>query len=165
MRASKRAHNDMGKMYRILREIGAGQSKTAPATTTITTGQFKKHFEKLSSQRFERRPQEIERAAARAEDKRRDPEAIEANQLLNETPQEEEIIEAIKYMKDGAPGEDNLRISYIREAHSSVKLEVVKAVQVMFEYPAEEWDTCLKTGMMCPIFKKGDKTIPGTTEE
>ena len=46
---------EMGTMYRILRQLGSRDSK--PNTgTTITTAEFKAHFEKVSKERYEVEP-------------------------------------------------------------------------------------------------------------
>ena len=53
--------------------------------------------------------------------------AIEANELLNERPEREEIVMAMNEMRDSAPGEDGVRLLYIREAYDEVKdVEIFK---------------------------------------
>ena len=60
----------MVRMYRTLREIRTGNNKREQPTTTLTTADFKKHFEDLSAQRYEREPHEIEAAMLEMRDLR-----------------------------------------------------------------------------------------------
>ena len=152
---------NIGQMYRLLREISQATSKTAPPSSTITTEEFKDHFSALSAHRFERSPTDIETAVQRAVDLREDLLAKEYNELLNEIPQEEEILEAMKNVKDSAPGEDGIRMSYINHADIQVKMEIVRMIKVMFTTEPSNWEESLKIGHMVPIFKKGDRNIKG----
>ena len=95
------------------------------------------------------------------EDMTSNPEAQEANRDLNIVPEENEIREAIKEVKDSAPGEDGIRISYIKMADPEIMQQVIWMVQYMFNNRAEEWPSSLKTGMICPIYKKGDRNTGG----
>ena len=72
-------------------------------------------------------------------------------------PESEEIERAIKEMKDSAPGEDAVRMRYIWEACMEVKDKVVNIVNMMFEKRANEWEACMRTGIMIPLFKKGSR--------
>ena len=120
---------DMGRMYRILREIGAGNSKREHPTTTLTMADFKKHFEYLSAQRHGREPHEMEAAMLEMEDLRMEEIAREANIMVNEMPEEGEIENAIKEVKDSSPGEDGVRISYIKLEDPATKQQIVRIVQ------------------------------------
>ena len=91
-------------MYRTLKEIGTGNNKIEQPTTTLTTADFKKHFEDLSAQRHEREPHEIEAAMLEMKDLRMEESSREANIMVNEMPEEEEIEDAIKEVKDSSPG-------------------------------------------------------------
>ena len=83
--------------------------------------------------------------------------AKEANNLLSKTPSEEEILEKMKRVQDSAPGEDGVRISYIRAASDEVRKWVMQMVTFMFEHRAHRWDEELNMGQIDPIFKKGDR--------
>ena len=148
---------DMLRMYRTLREIGAGNNKREQPTTTLTTTDFKKHFEDLSAQRYEREPHEIEAAMLEMKDLRMEESAREANIMVNEMPEEEEIEDALKEVKDSLTGEDGVRISFIKLADPATKQQIVRMDQHMFENGTEEWTPSLKTGLICPIYKKGDR--------
>ena len=73
------------------------------------------------------------------------------------TPEPEEIVEAMKEVRESAPGLDGVRISYIREAEAGVRGRCVELGRRMFEEGAEQWDASLKVGGMVPLFKKGDR--------
>ena len=151
----------MGDMYKVLRVIGRKSWKKAPVSTSITASEFKEHFERVSEERYEREPGEIRATVERACDLRMDEKAREANEMMNESLTREEIVEAIGEIKESAPGMDEVRIGYIRNACEEVKDAVIGMVQFMFEKRAHKWDEVLKTGMMCPLFKKGDRMDRG----
>ena len=76
---------------------------------------------------------------------------------LNRIPSEGEIMTAIKEIRESAPGEDGVRISYIKLACDEMKAVIVELVQLMFQKRAHEWSEGLKTGIIVPLFKKGDR--------
>ena len=73
----------------------------------------------------------------------------------------EETEEATKEMKESAPGEDGIRMCYLKEACEEVKDALIGMVQFMFEERAHKWDEWLKGGVMCPLLKKGDRRVKG----
>ena len=81
--------------------------------------------------------------------------------MVNAIPEEVEIEDAIKEVKDSSPTEDGVRISFIKLADQATKQQIVRMVQHMFQNGAEEWTTSLKTGLICPIYKKGDRNTGG----
>ena len=72
-------------------------------------------------------------------------------------PERDEIERAMKEMKDSSPGEDGVRLRYICDACEEVRMKVIEIVRMMFEKRANEWDECVKSGIIVPIFKKGDR--------
>ena len=122
--------------------------------------EYRQHFKEVSDQRFERSPREIEEAIAGLRDIKNEESARRANERMNEPPTEEEIWKAIKVIKDSAPGEDNVIISYICHADRELKKQITKLVQFMFDNNAETWEESLKMGDMVPTYKKGNKEIP-----
>ena len=84
-----------------------GQKKEV-AGTQLTTEQFKTHFEKVSHQRFENRPEEVERVVEKAEDLRGTRKAEEWAEKLDEVPTMEEMLREMALMRDSAPGEDGV---------------------------------------------------------
>ena len=103
----------LGDMYKCLRKIGT-KGKPEARGTTVTVNEFKEHFESVSNERYENDPSVIAEVVRGAKDLRRMRRAKEANDFMNEVPEREEIEEAMKEMSESAPGEDGVRISYIR---------------------------------------------------
>ena len=150
----------IGEMYDILKVIGRKGWK-APASQRITVEQFKEQFESTSAQRYEVEPNVIRQAVEGAHDLRGSVKAREANERMNEDVSREEVVIAMKEMKDSAPGEDGVRLLYIREACEEVKEAVIGMVQFMFEKRADRWNESLKVGLIAPLYKKGDRSVPG----
>ena len=146
----------VGDMYKCLRKIGM-RGRPAAKGTTVNANEFKEHFERVSKDRYEEEPSMIVETVNRAKDLRMDVRAQEANEFMNEVPEREEIEEAMKEMKESAPGEEGVRIGYIRFACEEMKARIIRIVQEMFEHDAGRWDDSLKVGIMIPLFKKGDR--------
>ena len=123
---------DVGSMFRLLRQLGGRDSKP---NSTITTDEFKTHFQQVSSERYENMPEELMTWVRKMGDWRNDPRHVKANKKLNETPSPHEIEECIKDLKDSAPGADNVRIKYIKLSSQSTKNNVVRIFTEMFESP------------------------------
>ena len=127
-----------------------------PPTTTVSTREFKEHFESLTAERFEREPREIEDVVKSMTDLRENQDAKAANNKMNVIHSEGEIMKAIEETKDSAPGENGIRISYIKQTDQEILRRIIDMVRFMFTHGAEQWDEGLKVGLMCPIFKKGN---------
>lgn len=150
------ARGKIGEMYKCLRKLGT-RNRPAARSTTVTVSEFKEHFERVSKDRYEEEPRVIEEAVRGAVDLRNDRRAREANELLNEVPEREEIMDAMKEMRESAPGKDGVRIGYIRNACEEVKGKVIEIVRKMFECRADKWEESAKVGLMVPLHKKGDR--------
>ena len=72
---------------------------------------------------------------------------------LDRIPEEEEIIEQMKLMRDAAPCEDGVCLSYLLNGGRKVLDEVIQMVGFMFENGAEMWEDTLKIGMVVPLYK------------
>ncbi|MEL7302028.1 MAG: endonuclease/exonuclease/phosphatase family protein, partial [Pseudomonadota bacterium] len=151
----------VGDMYKILREIGMRGKRKAGRGGMLTANDYKRQFERVSSERYEERPEVIEGAVRNARDLREDERAIEANEKMNEIPSVREIVDAMKDMKESAPGEDGVRISFIRYACEELQERVIEMVQKMFVSRANDWSEGLKGGIIVPLYKKGDREDPG----
>ena len=114
----------VGEMYKILNELGMRGKKRAGRGGLLKANDFKEQFERVSSERYEERPEVLEAAVRNARDLRGDRTAREANEEMNEVPSRIEIESVMKEMKESAPGEDGVRISYIRYACEEMKAEV-----------------------------------------
>ena len=75
---------------------------------------------------------------------------------MNEVPERDEIMKAMKEMQESAPGEDGVRIGYIGNACEE-KFGVVEMVQRMYECRADRWEESVKVGITVPLSKKGDR--------
>ena len=127
----------MGEMYKILKEIGRKEWK-APPSVGITVEEFKEHFEKVSEMRYEVDPAVIGRVIGEVRDLRGCEKAREANECMNGELVREEIEEAMKEMRESAPGEDGIRMCYLKEACEEVKDALIGMVQFMFEERAHK---------------------------
>ena len=94
-----------------MRRLGT-RERPAARSMQLTVDEFKSHFESVSKDRYEERPDVIERAVRGAVDLRNDRRAKEANGCLNVVPESEEISEAMKETRESAPGLDGVRIGY-----------------------------------------------------
>ena len=103
----------LGEMIKVLNELGR-RGDMACASGNISVNDLKEHFERVSSERYEVEPEVIERAVNEANDLRGDGRAREANELLNEDLNDEEILEAMKEMEESAPGADGVRIGFVK---------------------------------------------------
>ena len=147
-------------MYVALRKLGRRGHRGTAGTTIISEG-LKAHFEKLTGERFENSREEIKIAVTEVTDIRQKLLAMEANDLLNGEPDEEEIIREMKNVKESTLVKDEVRMIYIKESGDEMEKEVVKMVQFMFNNRAHRWEESLKTLRLAPIFKKGDREVEG----
>ena len=150
---------DIGSVYRILKQLGSRTSK--PNTgTTLTTKDFKEHFERVSKDRYEVDPVSLFRSVHKMADRRNDPKAIEGNEFLNRPPTSAEILKCITEIRSSAPGKDNVRIDYIKFANEKLQEAVIAVVKKMFNERAPRWDEILKSGQIVPLHKKGSINDP-----
>ena len=75
--------------------------------------------------------------------------AREANECMNGELGREEIEEDMKEMRESAPGEDGIRMCYLKEACEEVKDALIGMVQFMFEERAHMCYECLKGQRGC----------------
>ena len=149
--------NDSGVMYKNLRKLGKRGLTKGPQTSTITKEQFKEHFQKISKDRFENTPEEIEEIVNQMEDVSMDELAEQCRDFLETSPTNEEIRIQMKEMRESAPGEDGVRLIYIQKAGPRMQAKVMKMVRFMFENGADNWEESLKSGLVIPLHKKGDR--------
>ena len=155
---SAEQRGDVGGLYRSLRKLGLRGVKKEAQGTSLTTGQFKEHFMKVSEERFENSPEEIEKAVDMAMDLRQGEEAEEWRRWLNRSPDFVEVTREMAKMRDSAPGEDGVRLRFLCGGGRAVLDEVVKLVVYMFVNETDKWEESLKTGMVVPLYKmKGDR--------
>ena len=141
-------------MYKCLRRLGT-RERPAARSMQLTVDEFKNHLKSISRDRYEERPEVIERGVRGAVDLWNESRAKEENKCLNVVPEGEEIREAMKETRESAPGLDGVRIGYIRKACEGIQGRVIEIVQRMFEVRANEWDELVKVGAMVSFHKKG----------
>ena len=151
----------VGEMYKIMKELGMRGRQRAGRGGMLRANDFKEQFESVSNERYEELPHVIEDVVGNARDLRGDVRARAANVEMNAVPSRGEIESAMKEMKESAPGEDGVRICYIRYACEEMKERVIEMVQKMFVSRANEWSETLKGGVIVPLYKKGDREDPG----
>ena len=147
-------------MYELLRKLGTRNSK--PYTgTSLTTEDFRNQFSEVSAHRYENTMEKINEAINLIEDRRTNTALIEANKQLNSDISDVEMQEAMEEVKDSAPGKDEVRMRYIREACAELKINIMDLITRMFNSRAASWSAILKIGLMVAIFKKGNRNEAG----
>ena len=64
---------------------------------------------------------------------------MEANDLLIEEPDEEEIIRETKNVNESTLGKDQIRMIYMNESGDEMEKEAVEMVQFMFNNRGHRW--------------------------
>ena len=150
---------ETGTVYKLLKRLGQRGERQAPTSTTLTKEDFQKHFMKVSEDRFENTPEDIDDLIDGIEDIFSTDKAEIAREWrdrLEEIPSNEEIIAQMKKMKDSAPGKDGVRISYLLKGGREILNRLIEMVQFMFGSDADKWEESLKIGLVIPLHKKGD---------
>ena len=124
----------------------------------FTEEEFKGHLEKITHERYENSPDQILKTIEKIQDLTVEEETLErSNELIVQISSFEEIKNEITKMKDAAPGEDEIRLRYIREAGDEIKKSVYRKIQWLWENPAHRWEDGQKVGIIIPLHKNGDK--------
>ena len=110
------ARNEIGRMYEILKQLGLKGTRTRRDQAQFTAEEFKEHFEAVSKERFECPPEEIERTASRIATHKEESLLLTAGRSLNAEMSDEELLTAASGVKEKAPGQDNVRKIFIKEA-------------------------------------------------
>ena len=95
------ARGRIGDMYSSLRRMGK-RERPATRSMKLIVEEFKEPFESVSRNRYQERPEVIERAMRGAVDLRND-RANEESECLNVVLESEEINEATKETRESAP--------------------------------------------------------------
>ena len=126
------AEGRVSDMYKVLKELGMRGKQMAGRGGGLTSAEFKEQFESVSRERHEEDPEVLEVAVRNARDLRGEASAREVNERMNMVPSVIEIEAAMKAMKESAPGEDGVRIGYIRYACEEMRERVIEMVRKMF---------------------------------
>ena len=81
----------------------------------------------------------------------------EANTELTCNPTNAEIKLTLKEMRDGALGDDGMRLKYIKLAAPAKKSKLYEVIKGMYKHRAWKWDETMKSGNILSLFKKGDR--------
>ena len=148
---------DLGTMYQLLKRLGMRDSKGASANEYSTPQQYKTHFEKVSKERNEESDETRKTTIENIKDLRENTAAKVAAEELSSPITQEEILREWGKVKDGAPGIDNVRISYVRLAGKTTQEAVCNVIMGMVNKDPCEWEEMVKIGLVVPLFKKGQR--------
>ena len=81
----------------------------------------------------------------------------ETNTELTSSPTNAEIELTSKEMRDGASGNDGMRLRYIKLAAPAIKSNLYEVIKGMYEHRAWKWEETMRSGNILPLFKKGDR--------
>ena len=126
----------IGRMYKILQRLQRrGEYNNSKTIMLFTEEEFKGHLEKITHERYENSPDQILKTIEEVERLTVEVLTVEeetlerSNELIVQILSFEEIKTEIAKMKDAAPGEDEIRLRYIREAGDEIKESVYRKIQ------------------------------------
>ena len=94
-----------------------------------TEEKFKGHLKKITHERNESSPEQILKTIEKVEGLTVEEETLERNnEVIVQNPSFEEVKNEIRKMKDAAPGEDEIRLRYIREAGDEIRKNEKKCI-------------------------------------
>ena len=149
----------IGTMYKILQRLQRrGENNNSKSIMLFTEEELKGHLEKITHERYENSPDQISKTVEKVVELKVEEETLERNnELIVQIPSFEEIKNEIAKMKDAAPGEDEIRLRYIRETGDEVRKSVYRQIQWLWENPAHRWNEEQKVGIILPLHKERDK--------
>ena len=150
---------DLGRMYlyQLLKKLGMRDSKTASARDYFTPQEYKLHFEKVSKDRNEESEETRQKAIERIVDMKDSEVAKKEADKLNSSITRDEILRESSKVNDGAPGLYNVRITYVRQASTTTQKAICNVLLEMTNKHPSEWETLVNTGLVVPLFKKGQR--------
>ena len=141
--------NDRCKFWKALRLLGL---YGAPVGQQIrfSLEELRSHFAKIGA--------EVNEVAGEALEKIKERVQLPTEQGLEAIPDEEEISENLRGMKDGAPGPDAITVSMIRKGGDVLRQKIVAVVQHLWATDPDEWEEEIHEADVIALFKKGDRT-------
>ena len=146
---------ELGRVYKILRELGVRDGNTKALTEEFhTPEEYKIHFEKVSTERNERTQEEHKETKEKI------------NALIPERPQSEtlekeieisEMIGELNKMTNSAAGEDGIQLIALKNLSDDATKQLFNLLEDMAENSPDTWDELARSGLVVPIFKKGDR--------
>ena len=114
---------DIGEMYSILKQLGLRDQVIPNSESTLISAEtFKEHFERIQEKRDENSlAQKVQARKIIRKFAKPSTEGQKAAQELNECPSEEEVMKEWKKIKERAPGEDAIRMIYLKSSPLSSK--------------------------------------------
>ena len=82
---------------------------------------------------------------------------VETDTSLEETPQDEEILEALRGMRESAPGPDLITVSMLKYGGAALLAKLCSMVKWMWETAPENWEEVCHQAEVIALFKKGAK--------
>ena len=139
----------LGEMYDILNKLQKrGEYNNSKNILLFSEERFKDHLEKITANRYETDVIKINNVLNKAQAP--DIDEIKVKKLQTElevVPISEEIIKEMAKMKDSAPGEDEIRLGFIKKASKEIQDVVVLKVKDMCNTSATLWEEPSKVGV------------------
>ena len=152
----------IGVMYGLLKQLQRrGDYNNAKNLLLFSEETFKEHLEKITKERFEGNPGRMQQLIELVEVKEKSQEKLQWwQEFMTAHPDDDEIQKELEKMRDSAPGEDAIRLRYIKMAHPKVKGVIFNEIRKLWKTPASQWPKELKMGLVIPLHKKGDRKNP-----
>ena len=150
---------DIGTLYKTLKRIGIRDNCTFE-DETFSPEEFRSHFMKVSENRYERGRDEIVRTMEEIPE-RFDQTALEAAIELERVVTWSEFETKLAKIRDGAPGNDGVRMLAVKVASKPIKQELHRMIGQLIDMKPEEWPEEIKEGWVIPLHKKGPKNDLG----
>ena len=152
----------IGVMYDLLKQLQRRREyNNAKNLLLFSEETFKEHLEKITKERFEGNPGRMQQVIELVEVREKSQEKIQWWQdFMTAQPDDDEIQKELNKMRDSAPGQDAIRLRFIKMAHPKVKGVIFNEIRKLWETPLSQWPKQLKVGLVIPLHKKGDRKNP-----
>ena len=146
----------IGVMYGLLKQQQRrGEYKNAKNLLLFSKETFKEHHEKIIKERFEGNPGRMQQLIEFVEVTENRQEKIQLwQEFMTAHPEDDEIQKELEKMRDSAPGQDAIRLRYMKMAHPKVKGVIFNDIRKLWKKPASQWPKELKMGLVIPLHKK-----------
>ena len=114
-------------------------------------------MEAIQKDRFENSEEEMVEAVNKCVRPQNNEILEEGNTKLTRNPTNAEIELTLKEIRDGALGDNGMRLRYIKLAAPAIKSKLYEIIKGMYEHRAWKWEETMKSGNILPLFKKGDR--------
>ena len=143
----------------MLKRLGAREFRRGKVSDAVSLEHFRCQFSSVSAQRLELPWEVLERVVDDLPGELSDVH-VDAAEVLGREVSEAEVRVEWGKIRDGAPGEDGVRVSFVRHADLHTQQLVATLVAKLARTEPDSWDPCIKTGLVVPLFKKGDRAVP-----